>query len=87
MKPRYVPATGSRSAHADAKPRALPEATPRHLPRWRGFNLLNKFMADHQSAFDERDFPTRSFYNGNPWFLPLVGCYFHLRDRLDRLMA
>jgi hypothetical protein len=23
--------------------RALPEATPRKLPRWRGFNLLNKF--------------------------------------------
>jgi glycine/D-amino acid oxidase-like deaminating enzyme len=39
------------------------------------------------SALDERAFPTRSFYNGEPWFLPLVGSYFRLRDRLDRLMA
>jgi endoglucanase len=37
-----------------AKP--LPDATPAHLPRWRGFNLLNKFMTDSQKPFDERDF-------------------------------
>src|SRR5580693_5717835 len=47
---------GSRPARADAPPRALPDATPKHLPRWRGFNLLNKFMADSQKPFDERDF-------------------------------
>ncbi len=35
---------------------ALPDATPEHLPRWRGFNLLNKFMVDHQKPFEERDF-------------------------------
>jgi glycine/D-amino acid oxidase-like deaminating enzyme len=39
------------------------------------------------SALDERDFPTRPFYDGNPWFLPLVGSYYRLRDRLDRWMA
>jgi glycine/D-amino acid oxidase-like deaminating enzyme len=39
------------------------------------------------SALDERDFPTRSFYGGNPWFLPLVGGYYRLRDRLDRWTA
>src|SRR5262249_3588660 len=49
-------AAGSRPACADSQPRALPEATPRHLPRWRGFNLLNKFMAGQQSAFEVRDF-------------------------------
>jgi endoglucanase len=34
----------------------LPEATARHLPRWRGFNLLNKFTRDGQKPFLERDF-------------------------------
>jgi endoglucanase len=43
-------------AMAEAPPRALPEATPQHLPRWRGFNLLNKFMVDQQKPFEERDF-------------------------------
>ena len=43
-------------APADAPPRALPDATPKHLPRWRGFNLLNKFMVDQQKPFEERDF-------------------------------
>ena len=37
-------------------PKPLPDATPKHLPRWRGFNLLNKFMVDGQKPFDERDF-------------------------------
>jgi len=43
--------------------------------------------ANRISALDERDFPTMPLYNGNPWFLPLVGGYFRLRDRLDRWMA
>ncbi len=38
-------------------------------------------------ALDERDFPTVPLYNGNPWFLPFVGGYYRLRDRLDRWMA
>jgi endoglucanase len=37
-------------------PHGLPDATPMKLPRWRGFNLLNKFMHDTQKPFDERDF-------------------------------
>jgi endoglucanase len=49
-------ALGTPLARAQASPRALPDATPQHLPRWRGFNLLNKFMADHQKPFAERDF-------------------------------
>jgi endoglucanase len=37
--------------------RALPEATPRKLPRWRGFNLLNKFGLEwSNSPFEEKDF-------------------------------
>jgi glycine/D-amino acid oxidase-like deaminating enzyme len=43
--------------------------------------------ANRISALDERDFPTLPFYDGNPWFLPMVGGYFRLRDRLDRWMA
>jgi len=43
--------------------------------------------ANRISALDERDFPTMPLYNGNPWFLPFVGGYFRLRDRLDRWMA
>jgi glycine/D-amino acid oxidase-like deaminating enzyme len=39
------------------------------------------------SALDERDFPTMAFYGGNPWFLPLVGGYYRLRDQMDRWMA
>jgi endoglucanase len=45
-----------RSAKAAAPTRNLPDATPNHLPRWRGFNLLDKFMVDSQKPFAERDF-------------------------------
>jgi len=24
------------------------------------------------------------FYTGNPWFLPIIGGYYRLRDRLER---
>jgi len=36
------------------------------------------------SAFEDIEFPARPFYTGNPWFLPLVGGWYRLRDRLDR---
>ena len=39
-----------------AQSRSLPDASPQRLPRWRGFNLLNKFMVDSQKPFEERDF-------------------------------
>ncbi len=51
-----VAGLGSRRARAEAPPRALPDATPQHLPRWRGFNLLDKFMVNSQKPFVERDF-------------------------------
>ncbi len=40
---------------ADA-PASLPVPTVAKLPRWRGFNLLNKFQQAHQRAYDEQDF-------------------------------
>jgi glycine/D-amino acid oxidase-like deaminating enzyme len=36
------------------------------------------------SAFEDLEFPTRAGYGGTPWFLPLVGAYYRLRDRFDR---
>src|SRR5690554_5103180 len=45
-----VPAAGSMAA-------GLPEASHEALPRWRGFNLLNKFSKDWSNKpFQERDF-------------------------------
>jgi glycine/D-amino acid oxidase-like deaminating enzyme len=40
--------------------------------------------ANRASAFDGLAFPTRPFYDGRPWFLPAVGAWYRLRDRLDR---
>ncbi|MCK6452807.1 MAG: FAD-dependent oxidoreductase, partial [Alphaproteobacteria bacterium] len=40
--------------------------------------------ANRPSAFEGNDFPTMPFYGGNPWFLPLVGSAYRLRDWLDR---
>ncbi|MDP3415076.1 FAD-binding oxidoreductase [Falsiroseomonas sp.] len=42
---------------------------------------------NHVTAFDGRDFPTRPFYTGYPWFLPAVGTYYRFRDWLDRKVA
>jgi glycine/D-amino acid oxidase-like deaminating enzyme len=44
-------------------------------------------IANAPCAFDEGEFPDHPLYTGNPWFLPLVGGYYRMRDRLDRLLA
>jgi glycine/D-amino acid oxidase-like deaminating enzyme len=38
-------------------------------------------------AFDGLPFPTRPTYTGDPWFLPIVGSYYRLRDWLERRLA
>lgn len=38
-------------------------------------------------GLDSTAFPTLPFYRGRPWFLPVVGAYYNLRDRLDRTLA
>jgi glycine/D-amino acid oxidase-like deaminating enzyme len=43
--------------------------------------------ANAPCAFDAADFPGHPLYNGNPWFLPLVGGWYRMRDGLDRLLA
>ena len=54
-----------------------------HLGTETGRKILGG--ANRANALDGRDFPTRPFYTGDPWFLPLVGAYYRLRDRLDRM--
>src|SRR5271170_453276 len=43
--------------------------------------------ANYACSFDTPDFPDHKLYSGNPWFLPAVGSWYRLRDRLDRLLA
>jgi len=38
-------------------------------------------------AFDGLPFSTRPTYTGNPWFLPIVGSYYRMRDWLERKRA
>jgi len=41
-------------------------------------------QANRPCPFDGDRFPTKPFYTGHPWFLPLVASWYALRDRLDR---
>jgi glycine/D-amino acid oxidase-like deaminating enzyme len=43
--------------------------------------------ANYACSFDTEDFPDHPLYSGNPWFLPIIGGYYRLRDNLDRLLA
>jgi hypothetical protein len=43
--------------------------------------------ANYACSFDAEEFPDHPFYSGNPWFLPVVGSYYRLRDSLDRLLV
>jgi glycine/D-amino acid oxidase-like deaminating enzyme len=44
-------------------------------------------IANYACAFDGPEFPDHPLYNGNPWFLPAIGSWYRLRDRLDRMAA
>jgi len=54
-----------------------------------GYQTARKIAgkANAVCAFDAPEFPEHPLYNGNPWFLPLVGAYYRLRDEVDRLFA
>ena len=41
---------------------------------------------DRVGPFEELELPGQIGYGGTPWFLPLVGSYYRLRDRLDRFL-
>lgn len=38
-------------------------------------------------AFDRESFPSHPLYRGKAWFLPVVGGWYRMRDRMDRLAA
>jgi glycine/D-amino acid oxidase-like deaminating enzyme len=38
-------------------------------------------------AFDRLPFPNKPFYTGRPWFMPIVGEWYRLRDRIERRAA
>ena len=44
---------------------------------WLGQQSARKMLggANRLNAFDGRPFGTQPFYNGNPWFLPIVGAW------------
>ncbi len=54
-----------------------------------GYQTARKIAraANYACAFDSVEFPGHALYNGNPWFLPMIGSYYRLRDRLDRMLA
>jgi len=54
-----------------------------------GYQTARKIarVANYACTFDRPEFPDHPLYSGNPWFLPVVGGYYRLRDNLDRLLA
>lgn len=38
---------------------------------------------DHETAFDDLSFETKPFYNGTPWFMPVVLNWHNFLDQLD----
>lgn len=53
---------------------------------WLGHQAALKIVGGNRpSAFDGLPFPTRPLYSGRPWFLPWVGRWYQLMDRLDRM--
>jgi glycine/D-amino acid oxidase-like deaminating enzyme len=44
-------------------------------------------LANARCAYDSADFPSHPLYSGNPWFLPLAGGWYRLRDRIDRMIG
>lgn len=60
------------------------------MATWLGHNVALKMAgaANTPFALDDLPFPTRPFYNGDPWWvLPFIGNYYRVRDRIDRALA
>ncbi len=60
------------------------------MATWLGHNAALKMAgaANAPFALDGLPFPTRPLYAGDPsWFLPIVGEWYRLRDRIDRIAA
>ncbi len=53
---------------------------------WLGHQTALKIVGGNRpSAFDGQPFPTRPLYTGRPWFLPYVGRWYQLLDKIDRM--
>ena len=39
------------------------------------------------NPLDDRAFPEHPLYNGDPWFLPMIGAWYRTRDWIDRRLA
>ncbi len=59
------------------------------MASWLGHQSALKIAraANAPFALDVKNFPALPLYDGRPWFLPLVGEYYRLRDRIDRAAA
>jgi glycine/D-amino acid oxidase-like deaminating enzyme len=59
------------------------------MATWLGHNVALKLAgaANQRFPLDGLNFPTRPTYTGKPWFLPIVGGWYRLRDQIDRLVA
>jgi len=51
-----------------------------------GHQTARKLLDPHRRvcAFEGLPFPTRWLYSGRPWFLPIVGNYYLVRDRIEQ---
>lgn len=56
-----------------------------HLGHRTALKILGK--TNRASAFEGLPFPTNPVYRGKPWFLPAVGTWYKLMDRIDRIGA
>jgi glycine/D-amino acid oxidase-like deaminating enzyme len=52
------------------------------LGSWMGTLAAEWIVRGARPAFSDLRFPRMPFYRGHPWFLPLVGAYYSLLDRL-----
>ncbi len=59
------------------------------MASWLGHQAALKLAGAANAPFglDLQRFPGLPFYDGRPWFLPLVGSWLRLRDRIDRAAA
>jgi glycine/D-amino acid oxidase-like deaminating enzyme len=54
-----------------------------------GLQMARKLLGkqNRSCAFDTDAFPAPPFYNGKPWFIPVVAGWYRLRDGVDRAIA
>ncbi|MBV9405403.1 MAG: FAD-binding oxidoreductase [Acidobacteriaceae bacterium] len=54
-----------------------------------GYQTARKLLGNQNRpcAFDSDSFPAPPFYDGWPWFIPLVSGWYHFRDGFDRAIA